>query len=245
MRVEKIAGLLNLTNLLDRSAGKLNPMEKQLVSLGRGIVRQDTAAVLLDEPLTVIDPLLKLDIRRKLREVQKELGITMIYVTHDQHEALTFADFVTVMKDGEIVQMGTPEQLFLNPETPFVGFFIGIPGMNLMECEENNNVISMKTLKFQISKETAQKIRDLDGKIQLGIRPEFVNVRTHPGKNWNTFELKIKENVGAYQILTLESNGIRIKARVDDLFNGGEGELFHVHFPKDKIRFYVNGRLIS
>jgi glycerol transport system ATP-binding protein len=244
-RVERIAELLNLTHLVDRSAGKLNPMEKQLISLGRGIIREDTSAVLLDEPLTVIDPLMKLDIRRKLREVQKELGITMIYVTHDQHEALTFADYVTVMNEGAVVQMGRPDELFLNPTTPFVGFFIGIPGMNLMDCEVINDRASVGDISFQISKEIVQKIKGQNGKIQLGIRPEFVKIRKHPGENWHTFELKIKENVGAYQILTLETNGLRIKARVDDLFDGQEKDLLHVFFPEDKIRLYYNGRLLS
>jgi glycerol transport system ATP-binding protein len=244
-RVERIAELLNLTHLADRSAGKLNPMEKQLISLGRGIIRENTAAVLLDEPLTVIDPMKKLDIRRKLREVQKELGITMIYVTHDQHEALTFADYVTVMNKGAVVQMGRPEELFLNPATPFVGFFIGIPGMNLMDCEVINDRASVGDISFQISKEMTQKIKGLDGKFQLGIRPEFVKIRKHPGENCNTFELKIKENVGAYQILTLEANGLRIKVRVDDLFAGQEKDLLHVFFPEDKIRLYYNGRLLS
>lgn len=244
-RVEEIAELLDLSRLLRQSAGKLNPAEKQMVSLGRGIVRKDTAAVLLDEPLTVIDPILKLDIRRKLREVQKELGITMIYVTHDQHEALTFADHVTIMNKGAIVQTGTPEELFLNPATPFVGFFIGSPGMNMMDCEVNDHAIIAGGISFQISGEKVQKIKGLDGKIQLGIRPEFVETRTSPGDNWNTFELKLVENVGAYQILTLESSGLRIKARVDDRFNAREKDPVQVHFPEDKLRLYFNERLIS
>jgi glycerol transport system ATP-binding protein len=244
-RVEEIAALLGLRRMLSMSAGKLNPAEKQIVSLGRGIVRKDTTAVLLDEPLTVIDPVLRLDIRRKLNDVQKELGVTMIYVTHDQHEALTFADNVTIMNKGGIVQRGTPEELFLNPATPFVGYFIGSPSMNMMDCEVDDHGINVRGISCQISKEKFQKIKGLDGKIQLGIRPEFVETRTIPGCNQNTFELKNVENMGAYQILTLELNGIRIKARVDDQFNAPDNDLVQVHFPQDKVRLYHNDRLIS
>lgn len=243
-RVEEIAELLDLAHLLGQSAGKLNPAEKQMVSLGRGIVRKDTATVLLDEPLTVIDPILKLDIRRKLREVQKELGITMIYVTHDQHEALTFADHVTIMNKGVIIQVGTPEELFLNPATPFVGFFIGSPGMNMIDCEVKNHGISVNGFSMQISEEKIRKIEGLGGKIQLGIRPEFIETRKSPGDNGNTFELTLVENVGAYQILTLEANNLRIKARVDDQFKAREKDPIQVHFPEDKVRFYHNEKLI-
>ena len=96
-----------------------------------------------------------------------------------------------------------------------------------------------------ISKEKFQKIKGLDGKIQLGIRPEFVETRTIPGCNQNTFELKNVENMGAYQILTLELNGMRIKVRVDDQFNAPDNDLVQVHFPQDKVRLYHNDRLIS
>ena len=244
-RVEEIAELLDLRQLLNMPAGKLNPAEKQIVSLGRGIVRKNTAAVLLDEPLTMIDPVLKLDIRRKLHEVQKELDVTMIYVTHDQHEALTFADNVTIMNKGGIIQTGTPDQLFLNPASPFVGYFIGSPGMNVMDCEMDDHGISVAGISYQISKEKFQKIKGLDGKFQLGIRPEFVETRISPGGNQITFKLKNVENMGPYQILTLELNGLIIKARVDDQFNASENNLVQVHFPQDKVRLYHNERLLS
>ncbi len=244
-RVEEIAELLGLRQLFNMSAGKLNPAEKQIVSLGRGIVRKDTAAVLLDEPLTLIDPVLKLDIRRKLHEVQKELDVTMIYVTHDQHEALTFADNVTVINKGSIVQKGTPDELFLNPESPFVGYFIGSPGMNMMDCEIDDHGISVGSISYKISKEKFKKIKGLDGKFQLGIRPEFVEARTSSGGDQTTFKLKNVENMGPYQILTLELNGLVIKARVDDQFNASDNSLVEVHFPQDKIRLYHNDSLMS
>jgi glycerol transport system ATP-binding protein len=114
-RVREVAEILDLTPDLNKKAAGLSADAKQKISLGRGLVRSDVAAVLFDEPLTVIDPHLKWHLRRKLKEIHEQLKLTMIYVTHDQVEALTFADQVMVMYEGEIVQIGTPEDLFENP----------------------------------------------------------------------------------------------------------------------------------
>src|SRR3954468_4425652 len=134
-RVAEIAQLLDLTPYLDRKATRLTADAKQKISLGRGLVRSDVAAVLFDEPLTVIDPELKWQLRSKLKALHRELDLTMIYVTHDQTEALTFADTVVVMHDGRVVQSGTPQQLFDTPAHTFVGYFIGSPGMNIVPAE--------------------------------------------------------------------------------------------------------------
>ena len=133
-RVEEIAGLLDLERVLDRKARNLTADMKQKISLGRGLVRADVAAILFDEPLTVIDPHLKWQLRSTLKELHRALDVTMIYVTHDQTEALTFADKVVVMHDGAVVQIGTPEELFERPAHTFVGHFIGSPGMNVLPC---------------------------------------------------------------------------------------------------------------
>ena len=108
---------------------------KQKISLGRGLVRSDVNVIMFDEPLTVIDPHLKWVLRSKLKELHQRIRRTMIYVTHDQTEALTFADQVVVMNDGEVVQIGTPVELFERPQHTFVGHFIGSPGMNVLPCE--------------------------------------------------------------------------------------------------------------
>ena len=134
-RVKQIADLLDLTPYLDRKATRLTADAKQKISLGRGLVRSDVAAVLFDEPLTVIDPELKWQLRSKLKALHRELDLTMIYVTHDQTEALTFADTVVVMHDGRVVQSGTPAELFDKPAHTFVGYFIGSPGMNIVPAD--------------------------------------------------------------------------------------------------------------
>lgn len=134
-RVGQIAEMLEMSGQLGQRAAGLSADAKQKISLGRGLVREDVAAVLFDEPLTVIDPHLKWQLRRKLKQIHHELKLTLIYVTHDQVEALTFADQVVVMTRGRAVQVGTPGELFERPQHAFVGHFIGSPGMNFLPAQ--------------------------------------------------------------------------------------------------------------
>src|SRR5690349_7471795 len=133
-RVHEVAEMLELGADLNRRASGLGADAKQKISLGRGLVRKDVAAILFDEPLTVIDPHVKWILRRKLKQIHQQFRLSLIYVTHDQVEALTFADQVVVMYEGQVVQLGTPQQLFETPAHTFVGYFIGSPGMNLLPC---------------------------------------------------------------------------------------------------------------
>lgn len=244
-RVMEIMELLDLDALAKTKTSQLNPAEKQIVSLGRGIVRKDTAAVLLDEPLTVIDPVLKLDLRRKLRQVQQELKMTMIYVTHDQHEALTFADHVTLIRDGAIVQSATPEELFLYPRTPFVGYFIGSPGMNTLRCEKTSTGLEIAGSRLNLPNTIVTRASHLDGTIDLGIRPEFVETSPEEKPDWSRFTIRTVDHAGAYQVLTLESGSLLIKARVEDHSIAKEGDPMWVNFPHDKTNLYANGELAA
>src|SRR6266545_3119543 len=139
-RVREIAAMLDLDGMLQKRASGLTADGKQKISLGRGLVRSDVNVIMFDEPLTVIDPHLKWVLRSKLKELHHRTRRTMIYVTHDQTEALTFANQVVVMLDGRVVQAGTPVDLFERPRHTFVGHFIGSPGMNLLPCELSNGV---------------------------------------------------------------------------------------------------------
>lgn len=138
-RVQDIATMIGLEDTLNRKARGLTADAKQKISLGRGMVREDVNALLFDEPLTVIDPHMKWELRTQLKQLHQQFGHTMIYVTHDQTEALTFADKVVVMHDGRVVQIGTPEDLFETPEHTFVGYFIGSPGMNVIPARVEGN----------------------------------------------------------------------------------------------------------
>ncbi|MCR0982588.1 ABC transporter ATP-binding protein [Roseomonas populi] len=172
-RAEHVAGLLGLTRDLDRRARNLGADEKQKISLGRGLVRDDVAAILFDEPLTVIDPHLKWELRSRLKELHRQVPVTMIYVTHDQTEALTFADRVAVMSAGEVVQVGTPEALFERPAHTFVGHFIGSPGMNLLPCTvEGREAVLAGGGRIALP----HAYPALPGKVELGIRPDFATL---------------------------------------------------------------------
>src|SRR6201995_2632052 len=171
-RVAEIAGLLDLTPYLKRKATRLTADAKQKISLGRGLVRSDVAAVLFDEPLTVIDPELKWQLRSKLKALHRELDLTMIYVTHDQTEALTFADTVVVMHDGRVVQSGTPAELFDKPAHTFVGYFIGSPRMNNGPGPADGRGAGVPGPVSGLHRNYG--VLPKDAKIEIGVRPEFV-----------------------------------------------------------------------
>ncbi len=171
-RVASIARSIKVENILDKKARGLTADAKQKISLGRGMVREDVNAILFDEPLTVIDPHMKWELRTQLKALHKELEHTMIFVTHDQTEALTFADKVVVMNEGTVLQIGTPEELFEKPAHTFVGYFIGSPGMNLIDVELDGNIATLQGTQVKLNK----KYKKLSGKIELGIRPEFISL---------------------------------------------------------------------
>jgi len=172
-RVGQIAEMLELSGQLDQRAAGLSADAKQKISLGRGLVREDVSAVLFDEPLTVIDPHLKWQLRRKLKQIHHELKLTLIYVTHDQVEALTFADEVVVMTRGKAVQVGTADQLFERPEHTFVGHFIGSPGMNFLPVRHVDGHLEFGRLRLAVPPQRASALAQAR-ELVLGVRPEYV-----------------------------------------------------------------------
>jgi glycerol transport system ATP-binding protein len=171
-RVREIAELLDLGAMLDRRAAGLTADGKQKISLGRGLVRADVNAILFDEPLTVIDPHLKWRLRSKLKELHQRLRTTMIYVTHDQTEALTFADQVVVMNEGTVVQSGTPVELFERPRHTFVGHFIGSPGMNVLPATFADGGVRFGPHRVEVA--PAPRPPPPGARLEIGVRPEFV-----------------------------------------------------------------------
>ncbi|HJS37942.1 MAG TPA: ABC transporter ATP-binding protein [Burkholderiales bacterium] len=168
-RVREVAALLDLEAMLPRRAAGLTADGKQKISLGRGLARADVNVIMFDEPLTVIDPHLKWRLRSKLKELHQRIGMTMVYVTHDQTEAMTFADQVVVMHDGAIVQVGTPVELFERPRHTFVGHFIGSPGMNVLPCEIEAGQARFAGVPLAAAGRVAPGART-----EIGVRPEFV-----------------------------------------------------------------------
>ncbi|SDW24786.1 ABC transporter ATP-binding protein [Roseicitreum antarcticum] len=199
-RVQKIAEMIGMEAVLDRAARGLTADAKQKISLGRGMVREDVNALLFDEPLTVIDPHMKWELRTQLKSLHHEFGHTMIYVTHDQTEALTFADKVVVMYDGRVVQIGTPQDLFERPEHTFVGYFIGSPGMNLLPAQVEGTTAQISGHQIDLP----QGYAALSGKVELGVRPEFVRLSTTEGLPVRIVRV---EDVGRHKIIRAEHDG--------------------------------------
>ena len=240
-RVKSVADTLNLQSFLNSPAKKLTADQKQLISLGRGLVREDVAAVLMDEPLTVIDPDLKFRLRRKLKEINEEFKTTLVYVTHDQNEAMTFADNIIVMSEGEVVQAGTPKELFERPNTTFVGYFIGSPAMNLFETE----VSSEKSVKVNnsIIKTTTNLSNIRSKKIKLGIRSEFIEIAANQKDNIIDVNLDKVEDLGNYKLLTAKMGNLTIKSKINRDTEVPTNNL-RLHIPAEKCCVYENERII-
>ncbi len=208
-RVVQIAEMLDLSASLNNRAAGLTADGKQKISLGRGLVRSDVNAILFDEPLTVIDPHLKWQLRSKLKELHQQIGVTMIYVTHDQIEALTFADKVVVMYDGGIIQVGTPVELFNRPQHTFVGYFIGSPGMNVLPCSIDNG---QPVFHNHLISSNYPVDNNLSGKLEIGVRPEFVNF----ADDGIPVRIDKIEDLGRYQVVTVNHESEVIKMVVNE-----------------------------
>jgi glycerol transport system ATP-binding protein len=197
-RVGQIAEMLELDGQLNTRAAGLTADAKQKISLGRGLVREDVSAVLFDEPLTVIDPHLKWQLRRKLKQIHHELKLTLIYVTHDQVEALTFADQVVVMTRGRAVQIGTASDLFERPQHTFVGHFIGSPGMNFLPARWNSSGVEVAGQTVAASTLGLQTLGD----ITLGVRPEYVTLAVPNSPGSVAATVAKVQDIGTYWLLS-------------------------------------------
>ncbi len=209
-RVAQIAELLELQGQLHQRAAGLTADAKQKISLGRGLVRSDVSAVLFDEPLTVIDPHLKWQLRRKLKQIHQELKLTFIYVTHDQVEALTFASQVVVMTRGRAVQVGSADELFERPQHTFVGHFIGSPGMNFLPARLLDGRLQVAGAEVT----SPLGLRLPDGPLTMGVRPEYVGVAPAGAAGSLACTVVQTQDIGTYQMLTAQVAGHTIKARL-------------------------------
>jgi glycerol transport system ATP-binding protein len=236
-RVREIAEMLEMEDRLGARAAGLTPDDKQKISMGRGLVREDVAVIMFDEPLTVIDPALKWKLRSKLKELHQRIAVTMIYVTHDQTEALTFADQVVVMQDGEVVQVGTPVDLFERPQHTFVGHFIGSPGMNVLPCEVRDGSAFFQGLPVELAGHIPPAV---PGRTEIGIRPEYVRLAAHgiPAT------VRKAADIGRHTVVEALANDVAVSAIVDGPVPM-EGETVHLDFERSQTRLYADGWLAS
>ena len=243
-RVREVAEMLELTPYLKKKAQGMTADAKQKISLGRGLVRSDVAAILFDEPLTVIDPHLKWQLRRKLKQVHEQLNRTLIYVTHDQVEAMTFADKVIVMEGGRVVQVGTPQELFEEPAHTFVGYFIGSPGMNFMPCTvDGNRAVVGDGIAIELDEKTADRAAKATGKMEVGIRPLFLKLANEKSEGAFPARITRVEDLGNYHIVTTEMGGHTLRVNVGESENFTEGPAW-LTFPPEWVKLYSDGHLV-
>ena len=243
-RVREVADILDLTPFLKKKAAGLAADAKQKISLGRGLVRSDVAAILFDEPLTVIDPQLKWHLRRKLKEIHDQLQLTLIYVTHDQVEALTFADQVMIMYEGEIVQTGTPQELFEAPSHKFVGYFIGSPGMNFLPFRLEGDVARVGDAAIPLSPEATQKARVATGKLELGIRPLYLEPHATAVESGIPVGVQSVEDQGSFKIVTVNMADQVLRARLPEGWPVPEGQAW-LRFPPERTQLFADERLVT
>ena len=197
--VSEVAGILGLTDYLERRPADLSGGQRQRVAMGRAIVRRPKV-FLFDEPLSNLDAKLRTQMRAEIKRLHNRLGVTSIYVTHDQVEAMTLADRIVVMHDGDISQIGTPMELFLNPINTFVASFLGAPPMNMVrvtvEEGENGPVGVFAGQTIQLAKLPALE-NSVGREVVVGIRPEYVEIATPDVAGQIKIEVDLVETLGS------------------------------------------------
>ncbi|MEM3108663.1 MAG: ABC transporter ATP-binding protein [Candidatus Bathyarchaeia archaeon] len=241
-RVKEVAEILGITHLLEKYPTQLSGGEMQRVAIGRAIIRRPRV-YLLDEPLTNLDAKLRARMRAELKRLQKELGQTAIYVTHDQLEAMTMADKIAVMNLGVLQQYDTPDNVYNHPENLFVAGFIGSPSMNFIECTltEKDNHLYLDSGEFQLD---VSDLKDLilegaKGKeVVLGVRPEHIAVEAKPtGRYSFQGEVYVVEPLGDQTILDFQVGKNIVKAIVSPDFKADIGDKLWLVLSKD--RFHI------
>ncbi len=238
-RVENTAELLGILQLLDRKPGELSGGQRQRVALGRSIVRNPTV-FLLDEHLSNLDAKLRIQMRGEIIKLQKQLKVSLIYVTHDQVEAISMADRIAILNDGKFQQIGTPTEVYNTPHNFFVAGFIGSPTMNFIDVtfnERTGNTLEFADFTCEINNELAEKIKNSDStQLVLGIRPEHIKITPEPHEKSFEVEVSVVEYLGAETLVTFElSEGISVLASPTGFYPVKMGEKSFISFSKEKI----------
>jgi multiple sugar transport system ATP-binding protein len=243
-RVEEAAVILNLQDYLNRKPRQLSGGQRQRVAVGRAIVRKPKV-FLFDEPLSNLDAKLRVQMRTEISKLHKDLGATMIYVTHDQTEAMTMGDKIVILKDGEIQQIGAPMELYSNPINKFVAGFIGSPAMNfingkLVQSDKVFFVINKLNVKVELNElhfKKLQKYRDKD--MTLGIRPEDVLLSSERSLPEDiTVQIEVVEPMGNETLLYFTLQDTQMIARGNPNKQYRAGNVYFLQINKLKLHFF-------
>jgi len=219
--VADAAAKVSIGHLLDRRPGQLSGGQQQRVALARAIVREPRL-FLLDEPLSNLDARLRMETRVELKKLQRSLGVTVVYVTHDQEEAMTLADRIAVFMDGRIVQVGTPQGIFGRPSHATVAGFIGTPPMNLLQASWSGQQVQVEVAGCVDVGVEAPGVRE----VTLGVRPGDLKIQA----TGLAAEVELVEELGDSRIAILHIGEQRVKLKTDHLIDLREGDLVHLGF---------------
>ena len=230
-KVEAAAKSLNLSDYLDRKPAALSGGQRQRVAIGRAIVR-NPSAFLFDEPLSNLDAALRVGMRLEISEMHESMKTTMIYVTHDQVEAMTLADKIVVLRDGIVEQVGTPRELYERPRTRFVAQFIGSPKMNILAGQDTSNGFSLPGHAV-----LPHKVQADDPLVACGIRPEHITVSTKPADV--TGQVLLYEYLGSDCFIYVDCAGLgTLTVRVDDKISYKTSQKVHLAFARERLHFF-------
>lgn len=243
-KVRNVANLLEIENLLDRKPKELSGGQMQRVALGRALVREPKV-FLMDEPLSNLDAKLRTYMRAEIKKLQKKVGITTLYITHDQIEAMSMADQVAIMKSGLIQQIGTPGEVYQEPANTFVADFVGSPSMNFLKCKiiEKNSGITLESNNIHLQiPQTSWTFEHSSDNLILGIRPRDVMIL----KNDDFIGIKIKGKISFTELLGDDSlvevnigvDSIRV-TNIDPDFDPSIGKEVMIGFPYSKIHYFT------
>ncbi len=228
-KINSVSDILRISHLLERKTARLSGGEMQRVSIGRAIVR-DPRVFLMDEPLSNLDAKLRESLRVELKHLQKTLGKTILYVTHDQIEALTMADRIAVLHDGKIIQEGTPDDIYDRPATTFVAQLVGTPRINLFEATRQNGAVAINN-----SVVTVEAKQNLPHALLLGIRPEDVK----PDANGKfSGQVMLKEPLGVETVLHIKSGEQTLLSLVPGMSDAKIGDALKFNVNSDKLHFF-------
>ena len=237
-RVDRVAEILQIEPLLDRKPGALSGGQRQRVAIGRALVR-DVDVFLFDEPLSNLDAKLRTDLRVELKRLHKKLKNTMIYVTHDQVEAMTLADRISIMKDGLIQQLDTPETIYAKPCNKYVADFIGSPAMNLFEGELQGTTFKGKGFSVDVSDYDFAGQTHNDGPVWLGIRPEHIVSDPAVSTTFKgTSEIDIVEPMGSDTLVWVDFAGQTVRVRAEGQSGLKSGDKLHIGFDAARMHLF-------
>ncbi|MHA2002012.1 MAG: ABC transporter ATP-binding protein [Promethearchaeota archaeon] len=239
LQVNKAANILGIEKLLDRKPKELSGGQRQRVALGRCIVR-NPSVFLFDEPLSNLDAKLRSQMRGEIIRLQKRLRTTLIYVTHDQVEAMSMADRITILSGGNIQQVGTPNEVYNNPRNKFVAGFIGSPTMNFINCENKGDHLHFKENKLSITADIAEKLKNCtSSNLILGFRPEHTKITPKPHESAFEVSITVVEFLGAQTVVSFNFEGeIPAMAIAPGFYDAKIGDIAYISFPLEKIHVF-------